>query len=115
MKTVLPASQPLLVLIYLALLTPVSGQIIVNEYSVSNLSTITDNHGKYEDWIELYNTGDETIDLGGYYLSDKPDNPTKWQFPEGIMMDPGDFRKIWICLSSWSPTYGTYPSRIPAG
>ena len=30
-------------------------QVVINEYSASNLRSFPDNYGKYEDWIELYN------------------------------------------------------------
>ncbi len=58
-----------------------NAQVVINEYSCSNISTIQDNYSEYEDWIELYNTGAAPVNLGGYYLSDKATNPTKWQFP----------------------------------
>ena len=56
-------------------------QVVINEYSCSNISNYQDNYSKYEDWIELYNTEATSIDLTGYYLSDKTTNPTKWIFP----------------------------------
>ncbi len=56
-------------------------QVVINEYSCSNISTLQDNYSNYEDWIELYNTSATPIDLTGYYLSDKPTNPLKWTFP----------------------------------
>jgi len=56
-------------------------QVVINEYSCSNISNYQDNYSEYEDWIELYNTSATNIDLTGYYLSDKPTNPTKWVFP----------------------------------
>ncbi|MCD4681659.1 MAG: CotH kinase family protein, partial [Bacteroidales bacterium] len=74
---------------------PLFGQVEINEYSVSNLSTITDNYNKYEDWIELYNTGPNSVDLGNYYLSDKLANPGKWQFPPGTTIAPGGFIIVW--------------------
>ncbi|MBV6438496.1 MAG: hypothetical protein EPGJADBJ_00120 [Saprospiraceae bacterium] len=58
-------------------------QVVVNEYSCANLSQFPDQYGKYEDWIELYNTADMPADIGGYYLSDDEDEPQKWQFPAG--------------------------------
>lgn len=33
------------------------------------------------DWIELYNGSNETMDLTGWFLSDDPAEPRKWQFP----------------------------------
>ncbi len=58
-------------------------QIVINEYSCSNFNTVNDNFGSNEDWIELFNTTGAAINLNGYYLSDKPSNPTKWQFTGG--------------------------------
>jgi hypothetical protein len=72
-----------------------SAQVLINEYSCSNLASITDNYGQYEDWFELYNAGTASIDLGGYYLSDDPDDSLKWQFPEGTLIQAGGFIKIW--------------------
>ncbi len=72
-----------------------SGQVVINEYSVSNLSSFTDNYNSYEDWIELYNSGSSAADIGGYFLSDNPSDSTKWQFPNGITIPAGGFIKIW--------------------
>ena len=66
-------------------------QIVINEYSAANYDDYQDNYGDYEDWIELYNTGINPVDLNGYYLSDKDDNPTKWQFTSSVVVQPNDF------------------------
>ncbi len=76
-------------------LLPLSGQVVINEYSASNLSTVTDNHSSYEDWIELYNTGSSSVDLGGYYLSDRPSDSAKWEIPEGVIISAGGYKKFW--------------------
>ena len=47
------------------------GQVLINEYSCSNISGINDAYGQKEDWIELYNTTGTAINLTGWYLSDK--------------------------------------------
>ncbi len=73
-----------------------NAQVVINEYSASNLSTITDNYSSYEDWVELYNTGLTAVDLSGYYLSDKRTDPTKWYFPDGTTIQSGAYLKIWI-------------------
>lgn len=59
-------------------------QVVINEFSASNVTTLQDNYNRYEDWIELYNTSGTAVDLGGYYLSDRFNNPTKWQIPAGV-------------------------------
>ncbi|MCH8330459.1 MAG: lamin tail domain-containing protein [Bacteroidetes bacterium] len=68
-----------------------NAQVVINEYSCSNISHLADNYGEFEDWIELYNTGGTTVNLGGYYLSDKANNPTKWQIPN-VSIAPGDHK-----------------------
>ena len=62
-----------------------NAQVIINEYSCSNMNGYTDNYGENEDWVELYNTTGAPIDLTGYYLSDKQGNPLKWQVPSGTI------------------------------
>ncbi len=62
--------------------TPVTGNgLVINEFMADNEATIEDpdEPGQYPDWIELYNASDETITLSGMYLTDRLDNPTKWQ------------------------------------
>ncbi|MCD4732247.1 MAG: lamin tail domain-containing protein, partial [Bacteroidales bacterium] len=73
----------------------VNSQVVINEYSCSNLASTIDNYGQYEDWFELYNAGTASVDLGGYYLSDNPNDSLKWQFPEGNLIQAGGFMKIW--------------------
>ena len=59
--------------------------LVINEFMASNNSDsgFNDTAGDYDDWIEIYNFSDIPVDLAGMYLSDKTDNPTKWQFPSG--------------------------------
>ena len=70
-------------------------QVVINEYSVSNLASFTDNFGGYEDWFELYNGGSVSVDLSGYFLSDDPEEPWKWQFPDGTTITAGGFIRAW--------------------
>ena len=95
MKSLSLHLSPLFLIIFMIFQLSLSGQVVINEYSVSNLSTITDNYGKYEDWIELYNSGSNTVDISGYFLSDKSSNSTKWQFLEGVTIQAGGFITIW--------------------
>jgi hypothetical protein len=70
-------------------------QVVINEYSASNLNQFVDDHSDYEDWIELYNTGSSSISLAGYYLSDDSLNNTKWQFPAGATISANGFVRVW--------------------
>jgi hypothetical protein len=71
--------------------------IVINELMAENDTTIQDpaGNGGYPDWIELYNPSDQAVDLGGMYLSDDPDDPTRWQIPSGVVIDSRGHLLIW--------------------
>jgi hypothetical protein len=50
----------------------------INEVSAAN-SIYVNEFFKRNDWVELYNTTDQDIDVEGMYLSDNPDKPQKYQ------------------------------------
>jgi len=56
--------------------------LVINELMASNSSTIQDQQGQYDDWVEIYNFGSTAIDVGGMYLTDDLTEPNKWRFPE---------------------------------
>lgn len=92
-KTIVKSA--LFVMLFSFLHNNVNSQVIINEFSCSNMSTITDNFGEYEDWVELYNTTASPVDLTGYYLSDKSGNILKWQIPGGSI--PANGYKVVMC------------------
>ena len=73
----------------------VQGQVLVNEFSASNLNQFTDNYNKYEDWVELYNTSGSSVDIGGYFLSDSENNRDKYQIPAGTTIPGNGFLVFW--------------------
>jgi len=68
----------------------------INEFMASNNSVYEDpdNTGEYPDWIEIYNAGDEAIDMSGMYLTDNLNNPTQWQIPGGVVLAADDYLVI---------------------
>ena len=54
----------------------------INEVSGSNDSYI-DECGKKGDWVELYNTTDQDVDVEGMYLTDNLSKPTKYKITKG--------------------------------
>ena len=86
-----------LILLFLSLIsTAVEGQVIMNELMASNETTLRDpDFGAFSDWIELYNGGDQIIDISGYFISDDSVNLTKWVVPGGIRINPDDYLIIW--------------------
>lgn len=79
-------------------LIPASGGgqniLFINELMASNESTITDENGDYDDWIEIYNPEDVSVWLGDKFVSDNMDEPGKWQMPDAYI-GPGDFIILW--------------------
>jgi hypothetical protein len=67
-----------------------SSQVLINEFSSSNLNGITDEDGDHSDWIELYNSSALETNLDGYHLSDDAHNLKKWTFP-AISLKPDSF------------------------
>ena len=57
--------------------------LAINEVMASNTATKADPQGQYDDWVEICNFGDTPIDAGGMYLTDDPNDPTKWRLPAG--------------------------------
>ncbi len=73
----------------------VASDVVVNELMASNESTASDQDGEFEDWIELYNNSSSSIDLSGWFLSDKFDDLQKWTFPAGTFIDGNGYLIVW--------------------
>lgn len=72
------------------------GTLLINEVMAKNSesSGIIAPNGKYEDWFELYNSGNDTILLSDYYVTDNLNNLIKANLPT-ITIVPGDFALLW--------------------
>ncbi|MHC4515320.1 MAG: CotH kinase family protein [Planctomycetota bacterium] len=53
----------------------------INEFMARNATTVKDEANDFDDWVEIYNSTNASINVSGMYLSDDPRNPKKWQFP----------------------------------
>ena len=73
-----------------------TAQVVINEFSASNLNSFIDSFGKTEDWIELYNTSAIEVDISGWHLSDKAGNPDKWKIPSGTII-PANGYLVFLC------------------
>ena len=69
--------------------------VVINELMADNDNIAMDPQGDNDDWIELFNRTDSPVDLTGMYLSDKVDNPTKWQFPDGTEIAANGYLIVW--------------------
>ncbi|MBX3427841.1 MAG: CotH kinase family protein [Pirellulales bacterium] len=67
-----------------------AAQPIITEFMASNDSTLYDGYGIPSDWIELFNAGDQPVDLAGYALTDNAQDLQKWTFPSATLA-PGQY------------------------
>ena len=66
----------------------------ISEVMASNDSVpLHENAGK-GDWIEIFNSSAETVDISGWGLSDNLKRGRKWQFPQGTYIGPGEYKVI---------------------
>ena len=70
--------------------------VVINELMADNDNILADPQGDYDDWLELYNLTDSAVLLSGMYLSDKEDEPTKWEFPENTEIPANGYLIVWL-------------------
>jgi hypothetical protein len=71
-----------------------SDNLLINEFMASNNSTIQDEFGAFEDWVEIYNPTSSPVSMLGYYLTDDIENPTKWAFPD-TTIEAQNYLLVW--------------------
>lgn len=69
--------------------SPATAGPVISEFMADNASGLIDEDGDHSDWIEITNPESEPADLGGWRLTDNPDNRSKWKFPTGVQIAPG--------------------------
>lgn len=76
-------------------------QMCVNEVCASNNSTsgIKDEYGNADDWVEIKNGSHTDIVIAGYYVTDNPNNLTKYQLPlddiDALTVPAGGYLILW--------------------
>ena len=68
--------------------------VYISEVMASNDSVTTYPNGSNTDWVEIFNSGTEAVDLSGWGLSDRLDHGRKWQFPVGTSINPGEYKVV---------------------
>ena len=73
--------------------------LVINELVSVNGTSHMDNAGEFDDWVEIHNPTGQPVDLAGYYLSDRLNNPVKWQVPSGVadstVIPAGGYVVLW--------------------
>ena len=71
----------------------------INEVGADN-GIYVNEYFKRNDWVELYNTTDDPVDVEGMYLTDNPEKPTKYQISKestsaNTVIAPHGYLIIW--------------------
>ena len=70
------------------------GDVVINEIMSNNVTSVADASGKFEDWIELYNTTSSPISTSGLFLTDTLGLLQKWELPNQTIPGNG-YAIIW--------------------
>ncbi|MGI9244500.1 MAG: lamin tail domain-containing protein, partial [Verrucomicrobiales bacterium] len=79
-----------------------TSELIITEFMAANDGGLTNDPndwypianqvpGTTDDWIEIHNSGNATLDLGGWHLTDDPATPSKWTFPASTTLAAGGY------------------------
>jgi hypothetical protein len=63
----------------------------ITEFLASNDNGLRDADGDASDWIEIYNSGPDAVDMTGLRLRDRSDT---WTFPANVMIPAGGYRIV---------------------
>jgi hypothetical protein len=100
-----PHKKIYLTLILLFISGIAGSQVMINEGSNRNYTSIADENGDYPDWIELYNSGATDVNLLNYSLTDDPVDPGKWKFPN-VTLKHGEFKTVFCSGKDRKPVSG---------
>ena len=75
-------------------------QIVINEILASNSKVNADGFGEYDDWIEFYNASEDSLQLGGMFLTDDKEQITKHEIGNKsgywTQIPPKSYMLFWI-------------------
>ncbi|MEG0519315.1 MAG: OadG family transporter subunit [Bacteroidales bacterium] len=80
----------------------------LNEIVVTNTDGYVDDYGNRSGWIELFNTSYGTVDVGGCYLTDDPNNLKKYMIPKGDVLTKVKPRQHILFYADNLPDRGTF-------
>lgn len=69
--------------------------IKINELLCENVSFNNDEFGEFDDWIELYNSSDQTVSLNGYFLTDDSVNWNRFALPN-VSIPSQSYMIFWL-------------------
>ena len=88
----------------IAAMQSIHGPLVINEFQLNNTGQITDEYGEADPWIELYNRGNETVELAGICLTaDLRDFEGVHCFGDVMVIGPG---QVLVLFADGEPDQG---------
>ncbi|MDE7388872.1 MAG: OadG family protein [Muribaculaceae bacterium] len=84
------------------------GALRINEVMVQNDSNFVDDYGCYSAWIELFNSNFAPLEISSVFITDDPDNPTKYPVPLGDVNTRMPKRQHVLFWADGQETRGTF-------
>jgi len=73
--------------------------LFINEFMAKNDSAFGDEKNEYDDWIEIYNSNNYSVDLGGLYITKGKDDIIPFMIPlydnNSTTIEPNGFKLLW--------------------
>ena len=82
--------------------------ICINEVMVQNDSNYIDDYGKYQAWVELYNSSFAPIEISSMYLTNDKNNPTMYPVPRMDVNTEIPPRQHIVFWADGEPNKGTF-------
>ncbi len=80
----------------------------INEILVYNDSSAVDDFGMHTPWIEIFNSAYNNVNIGGCYITDDLNNPTKYWIPTGVPATKIPARNYVVFWADNHPTRGIF-------
>ncbi len=70
--------------------TASTSTLLISEVMAANGSGLVDEDGDFSDWIEIYNPASTPANLSGWALTNDPNQPQQWEFPD-LTLGAGEY------------------------
>ena len=69
--------------------------LVLNEVLAKNTVTNADEADEFDDWVEIWNGGEQPVLRKDLFLSDDGDTPSRFALPDGDPIEPGQWLLVW--------------------
>ncbi len=95
---------------------PAFPNVWINELEPVNVTGPADEFDSKSPWVELYNASSTAVSLEGWFLTDDLTNLTRWPFPTGTSIEPGQRLLVWLdAVAGSTQLHANFPASAGSG